>query len=157
MGGDPVSRVDPLGLAGIMPGGGVWEHIVIDDGSKCGPLFPPPRADDGGCISTGGGPGICFGPGAIRGIGSSLAANFFQGTSYSSRVLGQMKSGDFHGFPRMVENSAGSGSIATVIQPSTGLPKEMLTIPGSLTGVDGAFEFIKHKSGVIYHRLFRPN
>lgn len=56
----------------------------------------------------------------------------------------------------MVENNAASGSLSTVIQPSTGLAKEMLTIPGSYRGIDGAFEFIKHESGVIYHRLFRP-
>ena len=68
-----------------------------------------------------------------------------------------MKTGDFHGFPRIVENNASAGSISTVIQPSTGLPKEMLTISGSLRGTDGVFEFIKHESGVIYHRLFRPN
>jgi len=86
----------------------------------------------------------------------NAASKFFEGTRYSERVLGQMKSGDFHGFPRMVENNAASGSLSTVIQPSTGLAKEMLTIPGSYRGIDGAFEFIKHESGVIYHRLFRP-
>jgi RHS repeat-associated protein len=94
------------------------------------------------------------------GCGATLSARagvaFFEGTRYSERVLGQMKSGDFHGFPRLVENNAALGSVSTVVQPSTGLAKEMLTIPGSYGGVQGVFEFIKHESGVIYHRLFKP-
>jgi hypothetical protein len=30
-------------------------------------MLPSPRVDDGGCISTGGGPSICLGPGSIKG------------------------------------------------------------------------------------------
>ncbi|GKS77989.1 hypothetical protein AVME950_23855 [Acidovorax sp. SUPP950] len=85
------------------------------------------------------------------------AARYFEGTRYSERVLGQIKSGDFHGFTRSVEAFAQYGKVSVVTQPSTGLSKEMLNITGSYRGVQGTFEFIKHESGVIYHRLFRPD
>ena len=95
--------------------------------------------------------------GSARGVAVGAAERFFEGTRYSERVLGQMKSGDFHGFPQAVEALAGSGAVSLVVQPSTGAVKQMLQIPGSYGGRDGVFEFIKHESGVIYHRLFRPN
>jgi hypothetical protein len=66
-----------------------------------------------------------------------------------------MAKDDFHAFPELVTNYASRGTVSTTIQPSTGIAKDMLTIEGSFRGVEGAFEFIKHESGVIYHRLFR--
>ncbi len=74
VGGNPVSRIDPLGLKGIMPGGRPWDPPINDDGVSCKPLFPPMTVDDNGCIDTGGGgPKLCFGPAAIEGAGSALA------------------------------------------------------------------------------------
>jgi len=68
-----------------------------------------------------------------------------------------MKTGDFHAFPKSVEGFASSGRASLTVQKSTGIVKEMLRIPGNYRGKEGNFEFIKHESGVIYHRLFRPN
>ena len=63
---NPLRYVDPTGLAGLIPGGSFWEPPILDTGSSCQPLIP--RVDDSGCISTGGGPSICLGPGSTKGI-----------------------------------------------------------------------------------------
>jgi RHS repeat-associated protein len=79
--GNPLSKIDPLGLAGIMLGGRIEEPVVIDNDSSCKLMFPPPRVDDSGCISMAGGPSICIGPGAIKGL-----------TAGAQRVLGNLSS-----------------------------------------------------------------
>ena len=62
---NPLLFADPTGLKSFILGDSNGP-VVIDNGSSCGPLFPPPRVDDNGCITTSG-PSICLGPGAIRG------------------------------------------------------------------------------------------
>ena len=74
VGGNPLSRIDPLGLKGVMPGGRWWDPPVVDNGSSCKTTaLPLPQVDDDGCISTGAGPKICIGPGAIKGVATNLA------------------------------------------------------------------------------------
>ena len=74
VGGNPVSFVDQLGLKGLMLGGRPWDPPVHDNGSSCGPLFQSPMVDEDGCINPGnGGPKICIGPEALKGVGSTLA------------------------------------------------------------------------------------
>lgn len=70
--GNPLAMIDPRGLSGSMPGGGLWSPTVVDNGSSCSPLIPPPRVDDNGCILTGGGPALCLGPAAIRSVATTL-------------------------------------------------------------------------------------
>jgi filamentous hemagglutinin len=84
------------------------------------------------------------------------ADNFFEGSRYTDKVLGQMKQGDFHAFPESVKGFQDAGQV-TKITGGDGVARNMLKIPGSYRGKDGYFEFIKEPNGAINHRLFRPN
>ncbi|GKS87505.1 hypothetical protein AVMA1855_25155 [Acidovorax sp. SUPP1855] len=44
-----------------------------------------------------------------------------------------------------------AGRIAQITQ------QHMLPTQSTYRGIDGTFEFVKHESGVIYHRLFRSD
>lgn len=81
---------------------------------------------------------------------------FFQGTKYTNKVLGQMKSEPFHAFPESVKAFESSGVIST-IKGGDGITRQMLKIPGEYGGKKGFFEFIKEANGSINHRFFRPN
>jgi hypothetical protein len=91
----------------------------------------------------------------VEGAGSK-ASNFFKGTTYSDKVLSQMKQADYHGFPDVVKNFAKEGSASEIV----GGDKQTyfkLSIPGSYRGTEGNFEFMKDNNGVINHRQFVPN
>jgi RHS repeat-associated protein len=81
--------------------------------------------------------------------------SFFEGATYSEKVLQQMESGDFHSFPESVGAFEDSGTVTTILG-NDGATYEMLEIPGSYMGRDGVFEFIKDSNGVINHRMFVP-
>lgn len=84
------------------------------------------------------------------------ASNFFEGTSYSNKVLEQMENapGEYHAFPDKVENFSGDGIVEN-IKGGDGNLYTKLIIPGSYNGKDGYFEFIKDSNGLINHRLFK--
>jgi len=86
---------------------------------------------------------------------TNTAEDFFAGTKYTGKVLGQMKKGDFHAFPKSVEGFQGAGKVTT-ITGGDGVRRSMLKIPGDYRGRTGVFEFIKEADGTINHRLFRP-
>jgi filamentous hemagglutinin len=67
-----------------------------------------------------------------------------------------MEGTDFHAFPEIVRNYAGSGKIS-VIRGGDGVARTLLRIPGSYRGRQGIFEFIKEPDGMINHRLFTPD
>ena len=94
VGGNPANRTDPSGLlarsnfssgsaggsSSTSSSGGAFSAggdggVIVADASNQMVGFPlvPPSIDDGGCISTGGGPSICIGPGAIRSVATTLA------------------------------------------------------------------------------------
>ena len=85
-----------------------------------------------------------------------IGESFFDNTKYTDKVLGQMKTGDFHAFPKSVEAFELNGTIST-IKGGDGIFRQMLKIPGEYGGKRGFFEFIKELDGTINHRLFRPN
>ncbi|MHC8393464.1 two-partner secretion domain-containing protein [Pseudomonas sp. LB3P93] len=87
--------------------------------------------------------------------GSSVADDFFAGTKYTDKVLGQIKTGDLHGFPESVTTFQGAGQV-TKITGGDGVVRDMLKIPGEYRGKQGVFEFIKESDGSINHRLFKP-
>ncbi|WP_235582709.1 two-partner secretion system putative hemagglutinin TpsA2 [Pseudomonas aeruginosa] len=87
---------------------------------------------------------------------SSVADDFFAGTKYTDKVLGQIKTGDLHAFPESVKAFQGAGQV-TKITGGDGVVRDMLKIPGEYRGKQGVFEFIKEPDGSINHRLFRPN
>jgi filamentous hemagglutinin len=87
--------------------------------------------------------------------GSAVADDFFAGTKYTDKVLGQIKTGDLHGFPESVKTFQGAGQV-TKITGGDGVVRDMLKIPGEYRGKKGVFEFIKESDGAINHRLFKP-
>ena len=84
--------------------------------------------------------------------------DFFEGTWYSDRVLGNMfnTSDAFHSFPENVKAFQMDG-VVTPLKGKDGVIVPILKIPGSYRGREGYFEFIKERDGMINHRFFRPN
>lgn len=87
--------------------------------------------------------------------GSTLSALKLRPFCNTDGVLGQIKSGDFHGFPESVKNFQGDGHV-TKITGGDGVVRDMLKIPGEYHEKQGFFEFIKEADGSINHRLFKP-
>lgn len=94
---------------------------------------------------------------------SSLAAeatpSFFEGASYTPKVLKQMQGGvgEFHSFPESVTGFESAGTVRS-ITGGDGAIRQVLEIPGSYgSGGNGVFQFIKNADGTINHRLFVPN
>jgi len=88
--------------------------------------------------------------------GSAVESDFFAGTKYTDKVLGQIKTGDLHGFPESVRTFQSAGQV-TKITGGDGKVRDMLKIPGEYRGKQGFFEFIKESDGSINHRLFKAN
>lgn len=89
------------------------------------------------------------------GIVDDGSKSFFDNTQYTDKVLGQMKSGDFHSFPKSVEAFELNGTVSP-LKGGDGIYRQMLKIPGEYGNTKGFFEFIKEPNGMINHRLFRP-
>jgi hypothetical protein len=96
-------------------------------------------------------------------LGAAAEGSFFDGTTYSSKVLQQMQggAGEFHSFPESVTAFESSGTVST-ITGGDGQAYQMLEIPGSYqsaggTWYNGSFQFIQDENGVINHRLFVPS
>ncbi len=70
VGDNPLSHVDPLGLAGFVPGGGG----AVNTGDMCQPLLLNSPMDDNGCLRPfiAGGPSLCVGPGSVGKAGPAL-------------------------------------------------------------------------------------
>ena len=92
---------------------------------------------------------------SFAGKEAGAARDFFSGARYTDKVLGQMKTGDYHVFSESVGAFQGAGKV-TGIKGGDGATREMLTIPGGYRGKEGSFEFIKDANGAINHRLFKP-
>ena len=82
--------------------------------------------------------------------------DFFEGTWYSNKVLGQMSntSDAFHSFPENIKAFQMDG-VVTPLKGNDGIIRPILKIPGSYRGREGYFEFIREHDGMINHRLFR--
>jgi len=90
------------------------------------------------------------------GLRIGAAQDFFAGTRYTEKVLGQIKQGDLHAFPESVKAFQDFGQVSK-ITGGDGITRDMLKIPGEYRGKQGAFEFIKEADGSINHRLFKPS
>jgi hypothetical protein len=101
-------------------------------------------------------PLISAAAGAKSGAQSVTAKNFFDGTQYSPKVLGQAASGDYHAFPQSVDAFSGEGTVKSIVG-GDGVTRSQLTIPGEYNGKSGIFEYIRDAAGIINHRLFVPN
>jgi filamentous hemagglutinin len=103
------------------------------------------------------------GAAAVDAVVEDSAVNFFDGTSYTSKVLSQMEggAGEFHSFPESVTAFADAGT-TQAITGGDGIARQMLEIPGSYASsagnwYDGAYQFVKEADGSINHRVFVPN
>jgi hypothetical protein len=85
----------------------------------------------------------------------SQTNDFFEGTEYSDKVLGQMELNDLHSFPESVKAFQDNGYV-TPIRGSNGIIRNQLSIPGSYKGYNGEFIFLKEPNGLINHRYFKP-
>lgn len=94
---------------------------------------------------------------AILIFGSLRSPNsFMKNTEYTNKVKWQMRSGDYHSFPRIVDLRASYGKVTT-ITGGDGVTRLKLSIPGIYRGKVGNFVYIKEAGGKINHRLFEPN
>ena len=99
---------------------------------------------------------------AERGIIASPNINPLNGTKYTSKVTRQMepsqRSGqlDFHGFPKLVDNSAHLGK-KELITGRDGISRVKITLDGSYRGCEGHFEWIVENNNSINHRIFTPS
>jgi RHS repeat-associated protein len=83
-------------------------------------------------------------------------SDFFEGTKYSSKVLGQMDNLEdpFHSFPRSVDGYANEFGNHYMKMGNDGHLYHHLEMSGNYMGKTGVFHFIKDSNGLINHRLF---
>jgi hypothetical protein len=84
------------------------------------------------------------------------ARSFFQGASYSQKVMLQMSKADdiYHAFPSSIDDFATRFGRWSTRTGADGKPYQWLEMSGSYGGKTGTFEFIKDANGVINHRFF---
>ncbi|MBI4302735.1 MAG: hypothetical protein HY665_00135 [Chloroflexi bacterium] len=80
--------------------------------------------------------------------------NPLQGVKYTQKVLSQMKIGDYHAFPKIVDNFGAEGVVTKKVG-ELGL-EIRIRIEGSYNGVAGAFEYGINEANELFHRFFRP-
>jgi len=84
------------------------------------------------------------------------AEKFFANTTLAPRVLKQIRSGDNHAFPGLVDDIAKKAGKVESVLDSRGNSVQMLTLNGERNGVSGTYEYIKNNANEIYHRFFNP-
>jgi hypothetical protein len=92
------------------------------------------------------------------GIGSgSLAEGPLAGTIYTPKVMKQIKQGDYHSFPKLIDQFAGDGSV-TQETGGDGLSRTKIALPGSINGKDGNYTWIVEPDNTtVNHRMFELN
>ena len=99
-----------------------------------------------------------IGAGARGAVAAKTAPSFFEGASYTQKVLKQMRGGvgEFHSFPESVTAFESAGTVRT-ITGGVNVVRQMLEIPGPYgSGGNGVFRFIKNADGTINERRFVP-
>ncbi|PIP93969.1 MAG: hypothetical protein COW00_02925 [Bdellovibrio sp. CG12_big_fil_rev_8_21_14_0_65_39_13] len=77
-------------------------------------------------------------------------------TKYSPKVEEQMRLGDYHAFPKEVDNWAGVGKKSPLIG-GDGITRTKIELSGGYNGKEGHFEWIIEADNVtVRHRLFVP-
>lgn len=78
---------------------------------------------------------------------------FTTATNNSKKVQNQIGLGDYHSFPKEVDNFAGLGSKKTLVG-GDGISRTKIELPGSYGSKQGHFEWIVEPNNEISHRLF---
>lgn len=100
------------------------EGSIVDGGDGVSVLSPNPMAFGGAKSST----------------GPVTAQNFFDGSQYTSKVLNQAASGDYHGFPQSADAFSGDGTVSQIVG-GDGVTRWRLAIPGSYNVCDSRTSF----------------
>ncbi len=89
-------------------------------------------------------------------MAAKTSSAFFEGASYSSKVLKQMGKADdiYHAFPKSVDGFATKFGQWSTKLGADGKPYQWLKMPGSYGGRTGVFEYTKDANGLINHRFF---
>jgi hypothetical protein len=95
----------------------------------------------------------------IGAIKDAATASFFDGATYSSKVLQQMSNpADLqHAFSSSVDGFADAFGQVSTKTGADGSSYQWLEMRGSYGGKTGTFEYIKDSNGVINHRYFNPH
>ena len=104
-----------------------------------------------------------FGDFAKLGKAAKSAPSFFEGATYTPKVLQQASrgAGEFHSFPESVAAFESAGTVRAMTGGDK-VVRQVLEIPGSYRSAngnmsDGVFQWIKNPDNTINHRLFVPN
>ena len=85
--------------------------------------------------------------------GNASTNNPLENITYTSKVNNQISTGDYHGFPYIVDNYGAYGTISD-FKGGDGKTYTKLTIYGSYNGKDGCFEYIFDSFYICNHRFF---
>jgi hypothetical protein len=132
---------------------GIWSAGPLVDYSKY-EGFALRRIGGFAGVSLVGGAAVAFAPIVF---GGGAEASFFEGASYTPKVIGQMGNAAdlYHSFPILVDTLEGAGSVSKLIGGDLAAYM-MLRIPGAVNGVPGYYRYIKDAAGLINERLFIP-
>jgi hypothetical protein len=82
-----------------------------------------------------------------------VGKNILSDVKYTDKVLNQMRKGDFHSFPKEVDNFGNLGKISE-IKGGDGLLRTKVEIPGGYKGKDGVFQYIIENDNTVNHKIF---
>ena len=82
--------------------------------------------------------------------------NLLENINYTDKVKDQMKKGDYHSFPEIVDTFGKEAKVSKILG-GDGIERNKLEIEGSYRGKSGIFEYIIEQDGkTVNHRLFVP-
>jgi RHS repeat-associated protein len=73
---------------------------------------------------------------------------------YTDKVIRQMDTDIYHGFPSLIDRYAIKYGEKTIINGADGIKRTRIILPGSINGRNGVYEWIVEPNGMINHRLF---
>jgi len=85
-----------------------------------------------------------------------LEAGPLPGSQYTEKVIGQLGSDLYHGFPKTIDGFA-ADQLPAKITGADGVTRTKISVPGSINGKSGDFTWIFEKNGDINHRAFEPH
>jgi RHS repeat-associated protein len=84
-----------------------------------------------------------------------VADNPLAGTTYTQKILDQMGQDAYHGFPSLIDTLPTRADLSS-IRGGDGAMRRLVSMPGSINGTPGRYEWIIERDGSINHRHFNP-
>jgi hypothetical protein len=88
-----------------------------------------------------------------NGVATDLDQNPLDGTRYTDKVLEQIKSGDDHAFPALIDTIPTMRD-TSMVAGGDGIVRMHVKLPGKIGGSAGTFHWIIEPDGSINHRFF---